>query len=63
MTDKAGSPAMYYQEQSLLIRRLAVDAHSSETRDQFLVLADQYERLAGQAARQPIDRAADPRGA
>ncbi len=67
MTDKAGSPATYYQEQSQLIRRLAVDAHSSETRDQFLALAEQYERLAGQAARhrgQPsLDHAAARRGA
>jgi len=45
--------AGYYQEQSQRIRRLAADAHSSETRAQFLALAEQYERLAGQAARRP----------
>lgn len=53
MTYEADHTAGYYQEQSQRIRKLAADAHSSETRDQFLALAQQYERLAGQAASRP----------
>lgn len=50
MTDEARG---YYQEQSQRIRQLAANAHSTETRDQFLALAEQYERL-GQASRRPL---------
>ncbi len=51
MTHENPSSAPYYLDQAQRIRRLASDAHSLETRDQFLALAEQYERLAGQATR------------
>lgn len=51
MTDEYLSPVTHYEEQAQRIRQLAVEAHSPETRDQFITLAEQYERLAGQAAR------------
>jgi len=44
-------PALYYHDQAQRIRQMAAEAHSDETRKQFLTLAEQYERLAGQALR------------
>lgn len=49
MNDQHRQPALYYQDQAQRIRHLAATAHSDETRQQFLTLAEQYERLAGQA--------------
>lgn len=48
MTDSR-QPALRYYDQAQRIRQMAADAHSEETRTQFLTLAEQYERLAGQA--------------
>jgi hypothetical protein len=50
MTDDR-RPSIYYYEQAQRIRQLAADAHSDETRGQFLTLAEQYERLASQACK------------
>jgi hypothetical protein len=58
MTYELCSPAVHYHDQAQRIRSLAAEAHSLETRDQFLALAEQYERLAGQAARLPSPRPA-----
>lgn len=51
MNDDYRQPAVHYHDQAQRIRQLADEAHSDETRKQFLALAGQYERLAGQALR------------
>lgn len=60
MADEAVPAAGHYHEQSLRIRRLAADAHSIETRDQFLALAAQYDRLDQAAQRPGQQRASHP---
>ena len=49
MNDDHCPPALHYHDQAQRIRHMAETAHSDETRRQFLALAEQYERLAGQA--------------
>jgi hypothetical protein len=51
MSDDYRQSAVHYHDQAQRIRQLADQAHSAETRQQFLALAGQYERLAGQALR------------